>query len=46
MPAARLDYRLLLVVVPALLFGLYTGLLIVPHIVRIVVPIVVKTVVC
>jgi len=41
----RSDPRLLLVIVPAAIFGLWLGLMIVPSIVKVVVPAVVKAVI-
>jgi len=43
--AIRFDPRLLLVIAPALVFGLWVGMTVVPSIVKVVVPAVVKTVV-
>ncbi len=42
--ALRFDFRLLLVIVPAALFGLWVGMLVVPPIVKVVVPAVVRIV--
>lgn len=42
--SCRFDFRLLLAILPAALFGLWVGAMVVPPIVKTVVPVVVKTV--